>query len=218
MIVFVLFPFLFFEGRGGAWGSHFEHLLKSQWVAVLLTSFLHEAEEVIKKLFPLWVSIQFIQLWRGRGVRWGVCIYTTLAPPRNDSDQPKQKDCHWAEKNVVAITDKRQRLSPPPKKKCLALCHINHTLVHIHSCKARHWGKWFGPLRLDENLMQVQLLAGPRLLESSVKVCSKKKEVPTQGSTRSLLIAVFFSAVWQRNWDLIRILISHQHGHEGTGA
>lgn len=31
------------------------------------TSFLHEAEEVIQKLFSLRVSVQFIQLWRGRG-------------------------------------------------------------------------------------------------------------------------------------------------------
>lgn len=30
----------------------------------LHTSFLHEAEEVIQKLFSLGVSIQFIQLWR----------------------------------------------------------------------------------------------------------------------------------------------------------
>lgn len=35
----------------------------------LHTSLLHEAEKVIQKLFSLWVSIQFIQLWRGRGER-----------------------------------------------------------------------------------------------------------------------------------------------------
>lgn len=35
----------------------------------LHTPFLHKAEEVIQKLFPLWVSIQFIQLWGGRNKR-----------------------------------------------------------------------------------------------------------------------------------------------------
>lgn len=32
----------------------------------LPTSFLHEAEEIIQKLFSLWVSVQFVELQKGR--------------------------------------------------------------------------------------------------------------------------------------------------------
>lgn len=49
-----------------------------------------------------------------------------------------------------------------------------------------------GPVWPDENLMWVQLLAGPRALESSMKV-SSKSGAPTRGSTvRPLSLWLFF--------------------------
>lgn len=43
--------------------------------ARLHTPFLHKAEEVVQELFPLWVSIQFIQLWGGRNKRRPLVFY-----------------------------------------------------------------------------------------------------------------------------------------------
>lgn len=33
----------------------------------ILTSFLHETEEVVEKLFSFWIPVEFVELWKQKG-------------------------------------------------------------------------------------------------------------------------------------------------------